>query len=66
MGIKACILKQNVKAQKREDWVHKKLNEGMQVLITNPKLVETGLDLNDFTTLIFFNLSFNLYSGAGV
>ena len=61
MGIKACILKQNVKAIKREEWVHKKLNEGMQVLITNPKLVETGLDLNDFTTLIFFNLSFNLY-----
>ena len=42
MGIKACILKQNVKAIKREDWVQKKLNEGMQVLITNPKLVETG------------------------
>lgn len=61
MGIKACILKQNVKAIKREDWVQKKLNEGMQVLITNQKLVETGLDLNDFTTLIFFNLSFNLY-----
>ena len=61
MGIKACILKQNVKAIKREEWVHKKLSEGMQVLITNPKLVETGLDLNDFTTLIFFNLSFNLY-----
>ena len=61
MGIKACILKQNVKAIKREEWVQKKLNEGMQVLITNQKLVETGLDLNDFTTLIFFNLSFNLY-----
>ncbi len=61
MGIKACILKQNVKAIKREDWVQKKLSEGMQVLITNPKLVETGLDLNDFTTLIFFNLAFNLY-----
>ena len=61
MGIKACILKQSVKAIKREDWVQKKLNEGMQVLITNQKLVETGLDLNDFTTLIFFNLSFNLY-----
>ena len=61
MGIKACILKQNVKAIKREDWVQKKLNEGIQVLITNQKLVETGLDLNDFTTLIFFNLSFNLY-----
>ena len=42
MGIKACILKQSVKAPKREEWVHKKLNKGMQVLITNQKLVETG------------------------
>ena len=61
MRIKACILKQSVKPVKREDWVQKKLSRGMQVLITNPTLVETGLDLNEFTTLVFFNLAFNLY-----
>ena len=61
MGIKAGILKQSVQPVKREEWVQKKLHEGMQVLITNPTLVETGLDLNEFTTLIFFNISFNLY-----
>ncbi len=60
-GIKACILKQSVKPVKREDWVQKKLSRGMQVLIANPTLVETGLDLNEFTTLVFFNLAFNLY-----
>ena len=61
MGIKACILKQSVKPVKREDWVQKKLSRGMQVLIANPTLVQTGLDLNEFTTLVFFNLAFNLY-----
>ncbi len=60
-GIKSCILKQSIAPSKREDWVKKKLGEGMQVLITNPCLVETGLDLNEFTTLIFYNLAFNLY-----
>ncbi len=61
MGINACILKQSVDPSRREDWVKKKLGKGMQVLITNPFLVETGLDLNEFTTLIFYNLAFNLY-----
>ena len=61
MGIKTNILKQNVQPIKREDWVRKKLSEGMQVLITNPFLVQTGLDLNEFTTLVFYNLAFNLY-----
>lgn len=60
-GIKSCILKQSIAPSKREDWVKKKLGEGMQVLITNPFLVQTGLDLNEFTTLIFYNLAFNLY-----
>lgn len=60
-GIKACILKQSVEPVKREKWVKEKLDEGMQVLITNPFLIQTGLDLNEFTTLIFYNLAFNLY-----
>ena len=61
LGIKACILKQSVEPVGREKWVRKKLGEGMQVLITNPFLIQTGLDLNEFTTLIFYNLAFNLY-----
>ena len=61
MGIKSCVLSVSVPAVKREEWVREKLSEGVQVLITNPYLVQTGLDLNDFTTLIFYNLAFNLY-----
>ena len=36
------------------------MTEGTRVLITNPTLVETGLDLNYFTTLLFYNVSYNL------
>ncbi len=32
------------------------------MLITNPKCVETGLDLNAFTTLIFYSMGYNLFT----
>ena len=60
-NIPAVILKPTVPTTKREEWVEKQLNKGVRVLITNPALVETGLDLNAFTTLVFFNIAYNLY-----
>lgn len=36
----------------------------MQVLITNPSLVETGLDLNAFTTLVFYSMGYKLFTAA--
>lgn len=38
------------------------VRDGIQVLITNPSLVETGLDLNDFTTIYYYNISYNLFT----
>ena len=55
------ILERTVKPEDREEWVNKQVEKGCQILITNPSLVETGLDLNDFTTLIFYNIAYNLY-----
>ena len=60
-GIPTAILKPTVETTKREAWVEKKLQGGIRVLITNPALVETGLDLNAFTTLVFYNIAYNLY-----
>ena len=60
-NIPTVILKPTVPTTKREEWVEKQLNKGVRVLITNPALVETGLDLNAFTTLVFFNMAYNLY-----
>lgn len=61
-GISTVILRQNVPAQKREKWLADRVAEGVQVLITNPSLVETGLDLNSFTALIFYNINYNLFT----
>ncbi|MBQ9346445.1 MAG: hypothetical protein IJT94_03765 [Oscillibacter sp.] len=61
-GFHAEIMSEKIRPDQREDWVQKRLASGMQVLITNPSLVETGLDLNAFTTLIFFSMGYKLFT----
>ena len=61
-GYRTVVLEQRVKPEKREEWVEKRLENGIDVLITNPSLVETGLDLNAFTTLIYYNIGYNLFT----
>ena len=61
-GYRTEILTDKIKTTDREEWVQKKLAAGMQVLITNPSLVETGLDLNAFTTLVFFSMGYSLFT----
>lgn len=61
-GYRTDILTDKICPEKREEWVAKRVNKGLQVLITNPSLVETGLDLNAFTTLIFFSMGYNLFT----
>lgn len=61
-GYRTEILTDKIKTTDREDWVQKKLAAGMQVLIVNPSLVETGLDLNAFTTLVFYSMGYKLFT----
>jgi hypothetical protein len=61
-GIRTDVLLPKIPPEKREEWVEKRFNSGIQVLITNPKCVETGLDLNAFTTLIFYSMGYNLFT----
>lgn len=61
-GYRAEILTDKVKTTEREAWVQKRLAAELQVLITNPSLVETGLDLNAFTTLIFYSMGTKLFT----
>ena len=61
-GYRAAVLTTAVSPDKREEWVEKQVQNGVQVLITNPSLVETGLDLNDFTTILFYNISYKLFT----
>ena len=61
-GYRTEILTDKIKTTDREDWMQKKLAAGMQVLIVNPSLVETGLDLNAFTTLVFYSMGYKLFT----
>ena len=61
-GYRTDILTPRIETEKREEWVEKRVKSGLQVLITNPRCVETGLDLNAFTTLIFYSMGYNLFT----
>lgn len=61
-GIKANILTDSVAPAKRIDWFEKQKENGVRVVIVNPKLIETGLDLLDFTTIVFYQLNSNFFT----
>lgn len=61
-GYRTEILAPQIATEKREEWVDKRVRNGLQVLITNPSCVETGLDLNAFTTIIFYSMGYNLFT----
>jgi superfamily II DNA/RNA helicase len=61
-GITAFEMKSNIAPDKREEWVEKHLEKGMEVMICNPSLVETGLDLLEFTSIIFYQMGYNLFT----
>ena len=55
-GIKSHVLTSSVPSEKRVEWLAKKEEEGAKVIITNIKLVEVGLDLIPWQTLILYQL----------
>lgn len=61
-GFKVAVLRASVDASRREDWIAEQLDRGIDVLITNPELVKTGLDLLEFPTIVFLQSGYNVYS----
>ncbi len=61
-GLKASVLKATVPTDKREDWILDQVDRGCQVLLCNPELVKTGLDLLEFPTIVFLQTGFNVYT----
>ncbi len=60
-GLRVDILKASVGTQVREEWLRRRVGKGtIDVLITNPKLVEVGLDLVDFQTTVWFESEYSL------
>lgn len=59
-GIKTAVLESSVAGPKREAWIQEREKEGVQVLLTNPILVSTGLDLLGFPSLYFYQTGYRL------
>ena len=60
-GLRVAILGGNIDPRKREDWILKRVNT-IDALICNPLLVETGMDLVSFATIVYFEINYSLYS----
>lgn len=54
------ILKNTVEAERREAVIEAEVAKGTNIVISNPELVKTGLDLVFAPTLIFYEIVFNL------
>ena len=63
-GLKAAVLRSTVSSDAREDWIADQVEHGIDVLITNPELVKTGLDLLAFPTIYFCQTGYNVYTAA--
>ncbi len=61
-GFKAAVLRASVDASQREDWLLEQVDRGVDVIITNPELVKTGLDMLEFPTIVFMQSGYNVYT----
>jgi superfamily II DNA or RNA helicase len=61
-GARVAVLKADtVPAERREEWVAARVREGLDVLVTNPRLVQTGLDLIDFPSVVWAEVDYSVY-----
>ena len=53
-----------VAPNRREAWVADKVKQGIDVLICHPRLVQTGLDLIDFPTIVWDETEFSVFQST--
>jgi len=61
-GIRVAVLTSDVPPEKREAWFSERLREGVQVTISHPRIIETGIDLLNHPSLIFFQSGYSLHT----
>jgi hypothetical protein len=60
-GVRVAVLTTDVPPEARECWYERQLRAGIQAVICHPKLVQTGLDLIDFPTILFYETGYSIY-----
>jgi superfamily II DNA or RNA helicase len=61
-GIRVAVLTSDVPPEKREAWFAQKVREGVQVTISHPRIIETGIDLLTHASLIFYQSGYSLHT----
>ena len=61
-GFRVAVMKADAVApDKREKWVADRVKQGIDVLVCHPRLVQTGLDLIDFPTIVWGEVDYSVY-----
>jgi hypothetical protein len=60
--IESVVLSSKIKPNDREAWLREKVADGAKVLVSQVKLVETGLDLIEFPTLVFHQIPLSTFT----
>jgi superfamily II DNA or RNA helicase len=61
-GIRVSVLRASTPTHRRETWYREQLRRGIDAAICHPKIVETGLDLLDFPTILFHETGYSLHT----
>ena len=61
-GIRVAVLTTEVAPELRESWYERQLRAGVQVVISHPRLVQTGLDLWSFPDIFFYETGYSIYT----
>jgi len=59
-GMRVAVLGSNVPPEKREQWLRDAEDEGFDAMLTNGRLVETGMDLLFAHTIIQYGIEYSL------
>jgi len=60
-GVRVAILTTEVPPEAREAWYERQLRAGVQAVVCHPKLVQTGLDLIEFPTILFYQTGYSIF-----
>lgn len=61
-GFRVAVLKAStVPADRREDWVAARVRDGADVMLSHPKLVQTGLDLVSWPSIVWYQTDYSTY-----
>ena len=61
-GLRVAVLRTEVPPEQREAWYERQLRVGVQAVICHPRLVQTGLDLLEFPTILFYETGYSTYT----